>query len=141
MNIKVIVSNDSSARLDAIKVRKTVFVDEQGFNDELDATDEIALHAVAYDGEKVIACGRVFPESENRYHAGRIAVLREYRNKNVGSMIMEALENVAASHGASCVVLSAQRRAYNFYIKLDYEPVGDEYLEEGYPHTFMQKKL
>lgn len=36
---------------DAMLVRKTVFVKEQGFRDEFDETDKIATHLVAYDNE------------------------------------------------------------------------------------------
>ncbi len=141
MDIKIVVSKDIAVRKDAFKVRKAVFVDEQGFYDELDEIDEIAWHAVAYDNEIVIGCGRVFPESENSYHAGRIAVLSGYRNKNVGTMLMKELEKTASYLGASYLVLSAQRRANDFYLKLGYEAVSGEYFEEGYPHTLMRKKI
>lgn len=141
MDINIVVDNDKKTIKDAFLIRKTVFVEEQGFYDELDSVDDIAFHAVAYDGDKVIGCGRMFSENNNSYHIGRIAVLDEYRNSGIGSAIMSSLEEKAASLNAECVVLSAQRRAFGFYIRLGYEPVGDEYLEEGYPHTFMRKKL
>lgn len=141
MNVKVIVSKDDAVKADAFTIRKTVFIDEQGFFDRLDSIDNIAFHAAAYDGEKVIGCGRMFPEVDGKYHVGRIAVLKQYRGMNVGTRIMEALEKTAADEKAQYLVLSAQRRARDFYLKLGYEAVGDEYLEEGYPHTFMRKKL
>ena len=141
MNLKIVVSNDNCVKNDAFKVRKAVFVEEQGFFDTLDDTDDISYHAVAYNGDQPVGCGRTFPEAKGSYHIGRIAVLYEYRNKNIGTMIMTELEKTAAMKGASFVVLSAQRRAYEFYLKLGYEQVGDEYLEEGYPHIFMKKRI
>ncbi len=141
MDVKIIVSKCASVRNDAFTIRRAVFIDEQGFFDELDTIDDIAWHAVAYDGEKIIGCGRMFPENEGKFHVGRIAVLKEYRGMNIGTEIMNAFERTAISDGIYCIVLSAQRRARDFYLKLGYEIVGDEYLEEGYPHTFMQKKL
>ncbi len=38
-------------------VRQTVFVEEQGFVNELDETDNIAMHIVLYDEKK--ACGNL----------------------------------------------------------------------------------
>lgn len=141
MDIKIVVSKNISVRKDAFEIRKSVFIDEQGFFDEPDSIDEIAWHAAAYDGDKVVGCGRMFPEYEGRYHIGRIAVLKEYRGMDIGTAIMNAFEKTAANESIYCIVLSAQRRARDFYLKLGYEAVGDEYLEEGYPHTFMKKMI
>ena len=33
---------------DAVKIRKEVFMEEQGFHDEFDETDETAIHLVLY---------------------------------------------------------------------------------------------
>ena len=139
--IRVIVSKDNAVKDAAFTVRKAVFTDEQGFFDELDSIDDTAWHAVAYVDDKIIGCGRIFQEGKESYHAGRIAVLSEYRGMGVGTKIMAELENTARSKGAADIVLSAQRRAVDFYLKLGYKSVGDEYLEEGYPHRIMRKSL
>lgn len=139
--MKVIVSKDNEIKKSAFTLRSTVFVEEQGFFDQLDSIDDIAWHAVAYDGEKIIGCGRMFPETEGKYHVGRIAVLKEYRRTGVGREIMKAFEQTARSEGGKSLVLSAQRRAVDFYLALGYEMIGDEYLEEGYPHVYMQKMI
>ena len=141
MEINVVVSKDSLVMKDAFLIRKAVFTDEQGFFDELDSVDDISYNAVAYADGKVVGCGRMFHEEESTYHIGRIAVLREYRKLFIGSVIMNALEQKAKSIGAEYVVLSAQKRAWDFYLKLGYIMDGAEYLEEGYPHIFMRKKI
>lgn len=41
-------------------VRQTVFVEEQGFVNELDETDNIAMHIVLYDEKKPAATCRIF---------------------------------------------------------------------------------
>ena len=51
--------------------------------DTLDDTDDISYHAVAYNGDQPVGCGRMFPEAKDSYHIGRIAVLYEYRNKKL----------------------------------------------------------
>ncbi len=140
MNLNIVISKDEKTKNDAYKIRVRVFVEEQGFRDEFDSIDDYAFHIAAYDGDKVIGSGRFFSERNNgEYHIGRIAVLPEYRGKNVGSAIMRKIEEFAAEIKAEIIVLSAQKRAMAFYAKLGYEAYGDEYLDEGCPHIAMKK--
>lgn len=46
---------------DARSIRKAVFMDEQGFSQEFDRTDETSLHIVAYDDETPAGVCHVFP--------------------------------------------------------------------------------
>jgi len=46
---------------DAKAIRKAVFVEEQGFHNEFDRTDDASLHIVAYDGDEPVGVCRVFP--------------------------------------------------------------------------------
>ncbi len=125
---------------DAFYIRKTVFMDEQGFFDEFDDIDSVALHAVVYDGDKPIGCGRVFLENGNA-HLGRIAVLLEYRKMGVGRILMQSLEQAARENlEFSHFELSAQKRAIGFYKSVGYEEIGEFYLDEGYPHITMIKE-
>lgn len=125
---------------DAFYIRKTVFMDEQGFFDEFDDIDPVALHAVVYDGDKPIGCGRVFLENGNA-HLGRIAVLLEYRKMGIGRILMQALEQAARENlEFSHFELSAQKRAIGFYKSVGYEEIGEFYLDEGYPHITMIKE-
>ena len=142
MDLRVLISKDERIRNDAYKVRVRVFVDEQGFRDEFDEIDDYAYHVAAYDGDKVIGCGRFFSESdEKEYHIGRIAVLSEYRGMDIGSAVMSEIEKFCVGLGVERVILSAQRRARGFYEKLGYIPYGEEYPDEGYPHIEMRKKI
>lgn len=142
MDLNIIISKDENIRDDAYKVRVAVFVNEQGFRDVPDEIDSYAYHIAVYDGNEVIGCGRFFAEeSAEEYHIGRIAVLPEYRGKNIGTSIMFKIEGFLKELGAKSVVLSAQRRARSFYEKIGYAAVGEEYLEENYPHINMRKSI
>ena len=125
----------------AIDVRITVFTDEQGFHDEIDDIDRIACHVIAFDGEKAVATGRLFGEPSDFMKIGRFAVLKEYRGKKVGRMMMYVLEEKAKELGCKRIMLSAQERAIEFYKKVGYIPQGEMYLEENYPHLKMVKEL
>ena len=49
----------------AKEIRRTVFVDEQGFHDEFDETDRAAAHIIAFDeDDNPVATCRIFKGSE-----------------------------------------------------------------------------
>lgn len=127
---------------EAKKIRKTVFMDEQGFKDEFDETDEKSLHAVLFLDGAAAATARMFTEDGGKsYHIGRVAVLKEYRKLGLGSEIMTALCEKAKEKGAEKCELSAQCRAKEFYAKLGFNEKGGIYLDEGCPHIYMEKNL
>ncbi len=141
--LNIVISKDNKVFESAFTVRKAVFVDEQGFNDFLDETDKLAYHIVAFMEDKIVGCGRLFEADEDgTYHIGRIAVLNSYRGNGIGYEIMKRIEVFSKENlNAVTLELSAQKRALDFYIKLGYETVGDEYLEENYPHYYMRKTI
>lgn len=128
---------------DCIEIRTKVFIEEQGFKEEFDETDGKALHTVVYCGGVPCATGRLFKD-ENRdsgYRIGRIAVLKPYRGRNLGSKVISLLEEKCREIGGKEIILSAQCRAAGFYEKLGYSRFGEEFLEEYCPHIDMKKTL
>ena len=127
----------------AHEIRKKVFIQEQGFQEEFDDIDKVATHFVVYDdSDKPIATCRVFWNAErNSYLLGRLAVLKEFRGKNLGRTIMEAAESYVQEMGGRELQLHAQSRITEFYSRLGYIPFGEEEEEQGCPHTWMKKKL
>lgn len=137
-NIVKGIENTSIAK----DIRVSVFVDEQGFEDEFDQTDEMAWHIEVWDHDRPVAVGRMF-ESDHPgiYTIGRIAVVKEMRQRNYGKAIMEALEEHARKLGAIAIELSAQCSAEGFYEKLGYIRQGEVYLDQFCPHIKMVKSL
>lgn len=126
---------------DEVRIRTDVFVEEQGFVVEFDDDDAISTHIVLYDGDVPVAVCRIIPGEDGECHIGRIAVVREYRGRGIGSAVVTEAENVARSMGFRESLLSAQVRAKGFYETLGYEAFGDEYLDEYCPHVMMRKRL
>ena len=126
---------------DEVRIRTDVFVEEQGFVVEFDDDDANSKHIVLYDGDVPVAVCRIIPGEDGECHIGRIAVVREYRGKGIGSAVVTEAEDVARSMGFRESLLSAQVRAKGFYETLGYEPFGDEYLDEYCPHVMMRKRL
>ena len=128
---------------DAVKIRKAVFVEEQGFQEEFDSVDHEATHFVAYrDGTPIATC-RIFADDEDAtaYILGRFAVLRSCREMGVGREMMNAVEQYAREQGITSLRLHAQCRVEGFYRKLGFVSYSGVELEEDCPHVWMKKEL
>ena len=126
---------------EAAHIRREVFVTEQGFTNEFDETDGIARHFVLFeDGQPAAVC-RCHCEAGGRYRIGRIAVLRPYRGRNLGAVVVRAAEAHILAAGGKEIRIGAQVRAKGFYERLGYETAGKEYLDENCPHVPMRKIL
>lgn len=121
-------------------IREEVFVKEQHFKEEFDLIDNEATHIVLFLNNVPIGTGRFFIENDE-HRVGRVAILKNYRNKGYGSIILKELENKIRTLGGNKIVLSSQKQAIGFYKKLGYIETGDFYLEEHCPHIKMIKVL
>ena len=132
----------SDSYADAQAVRRAVFMDEQGFQNEFDEVDErpSTIHVTAYDqAGALVGCARVFPDDgadTNRHGPGawifgRLAVMPEARGSGAGSLILAESERLAQAQGAREMHLHAQC----------YEPYGDIELDEHVEHQWMGKQL
>lgn len=129
---------------DEKKLRTEIFMEEQGFEQEFDEIDPIALHVVIYDASTPIATGRTYhldDDPQGLYHMGRICVRKDYRGKQIGALVMRELERVCRDHGGKRATLSAQVQASGFYRTFGYQEQGEIYLDEGCPHIQMVKPL
>lgn len=128
---------------DAGMIRKKVFTEEQGFENEFDDTDNIASHIVMYDdNEEPVAVCRVFEGPEkNSYILGRLAVMLPYRGMNLGTMMLREAERLVLKKGGTSLSLHAQCRVKDFYSRAGYTEFGDIEDDEGCPHIWMRKLL
>ncbi len=126
---------------DSKEIRKAVFINEQGFQNEFDEIDNEAAHIVMYDKDEVpVATCRVFWDSiMNAYVLGRLAVIEEYRGKNIGSIMLKEAETYVQKKGGKTLILHAQCRAVDFYKKSGFIEFGNVEDDEGCPHIWMKK--
>ena len=122
-------------------IREEVFMTEQGYPFDYDEKDETAWHIIGWDGETVIAAGRLFPVHDNIFAIGRLVVKKGYRGQYVGDTLMRALEDKAVRLGAVFIELYAQEQAVGFYRKQGYEPISELIIHEGEPHMRMRRDL
>ncbi|HCR43157.1 MAG TPA: GNAT family N-acetyltransferase [Ruminococcaceae bacterium] len=123
-------------------IRTEVFINEQGFKNEFDEKDPGALHLVLFADGGPAACGRLLRGPDEKiFIIGRVAVLKKYRGRGLGSTVVQVLEDRAKKLGGESTGLSAQCRVQKFYEKLGYEAQGEKYFDEYCQHIYMQKRL
>ncbi len=121
-------------------IRFAVFVEEQGVPPELeeDAHDPQALHLLAMDADgAAIGTARLLPDG----HIGRMAVLRDWRGRGVGSALLRELLAAARRRGLNRVFLNAQCAAMPFYERAGFRAEGPVFDDAGIPHRRMGRML
>ena len=138
---EVKIATSDLEREDAFFVRRKVFVEEQGvpLNLELDPLDQTALHFVVYSAETPIGAGRIRVISDGIGKVERVCVLKDYRGKHLGNLVMNALEEHAINVDMKKVTLNAQAYAIPFYEKLGYIITSPEFMDADIPHRAMEK--
>jgi predicted GNAT family N-acyltransferase len=119
-------------------VREQVFIREQKVPVELewDVRDREALHLLACDGDgNPIGTARLLPDGQ----IGRMAVVREWRCRGVGSAILSELLRLAESKGIDSLFLNAQTDAIAFYRRHGFFETGDLFMEAGISHIRMER--
>lgn len=136
MNWRIVTGDWDQLRENAQRLRIEVFVIEQSVPIELewDESDEISIHAVAYDEDgQPIATGRLLPDG----HIGRMAVRKNLRGSGIGSQVLNTLLAEAKRIGHTKLILHAQIHAQGFYEKHGFIRAGEEFMEAGIPHMEM----
>ena len=127
---------------EARAVREKVFMEEQGFSYDYDATDDIAVHLVLSDGDVPVAACRIFEgNAPETYILGRLAVKKECRGLGIGSKMLNEAKSQAKLLGAKKLILHSQLQAQDFYVKNGFAAYGEIEYEEDCPHIWMQTAL
>ena len=126
-----------------LRIRTAVFVVEQECPyQEVDGTDYDSMHVWLEEDKEIVAYLRIFVKDEetNTVQIGR--VLSKRRGEGLGAKVLEhGLEAAKIEMGADRVFIEAQTYALDFYKKFGFEACGEEFLEDGIPHTPMMVNI
>lgn len=127
----------------ALKVRREVFIKEQGISpeEEYDGCDEEALHMVVMDRGKVIGTARVRFLSDRQAKIERMAILKSFRRRGIGSRILSFLNEELDDKQVDELVLHAQYSVMAFYRSCGFKEIGSPFLEADIKHIKMKKRL
>ncbi len=121
-------------------IRTAVFIHEQRVPEDLewDEFDAISMHVLALNsGGQPVGTVRLLPDG----HIGRMAVLKEWRGKGIGSaMMLRVLEEIN-NRRIPKAILNAQMTAIRFYEKFGFQACGKEFMDAGILHIKMILQL
>ena len=120
-----------------MSIRNEVFVIEQAvpMEEEMDGLDKQCWFVLAEDDKgHPIGTGRLLPSGK----IGRMAVLKFYRNRGVGSAILTALIKLALENNLTDLYLHGQIHAKQFYNNHGFIEEGAVFDEAGIPHIKMR---
>lgn len=140
--MKIKIAQTENEKEQAFFIRKEVFVKEQNVSmeEEMDEYDDEAIHFICEYNHDVVGASRLrFVEQYGKLE--RICVLKHHRGKSIGQNIINYMEQIIIENGFFEALLNAQTNAINFYEKLGYAVVSDEFIDAGIPHVTMTKRL
>lgn len=134
--------NKTSDFIKCLLIRRRVFIEEQSIDESIEA-DEHDEHSYHYmlllnaSKEKQIPIGTArWRPTEKGIKLERFAVLKEYRNKGFGKIILNTiLEDIIPLNKP--IYLHAQDTAVNFYLKNGFKIEGKDFLEAKLKHYKM----
>jgi predicted GNAT family N-acyltransferase len=131
---------DSPLAEGLFEIRRKVFVVEQkvASEDEFDEFEAFSNHYLAFYNDMPVATARWRP-TEKGIKLERFAVLEEFRNKNIGSQILQAVLIDVIPFNKT-LYLHAQLKAVPFYERAGFEKEGDIFSECDILHNTMKYK-
>jgi ElaA protein len=144
VEIKTFQALSVSELYEIMSLRQEVFVVEQNCPYlDADGIDIHAHHFMMRNAEnKLIAYTRMIPEgiSYTGYTSiGRVVNSPSVRGHGIGKKLMEQTIAAMANYFGKekPIKIGAQSYLLSFYNSLGFESTGEEYLEDGIPHTKM----
>ena len=141
INIKTFNELSIVELYDILKLRSEVFVVEQDcVYQDIDGTDQKALHILGVVENKIIAYTRCFKPGDYFKEAsiGRVVVKESQRKYKRGNQIMNSsIEAIEKYYNTNTIKISAQCYLSKFYSSLGFKSIGEKYLEDGIPHVAM----
>lgn len=110
------------------------------FDEDLDE-DRDQYVIIALRDEQVVACVMIKIIDQETVKLRQMAVDEHLQRSGIGSMLIGYAENFCVLNDYFMVELHARKEVMEFYSKLGYTVVGNEFEEVGIPHLKMTKHL
>ncbi|QHX36417.1 GNAT family N-acetyltransferase [Spiroplasma sp. BIUS-1] len=139
MQFLIDFSNDNPVFEQTSIIREVVFCEEQKYpkEEEFDEYDSSSFHVIGFYNDQPVACGRILKKQDDWY-LGRIAVLKEFRNKGLGLELVNYLVEFANSKlEAKHIYLNAQETAVGLYEKAGFKISSEPFYDGAIKHFKM----
>ena len=125
-----------------MQLRSQVFVVEQNcIYQDLDDIDKISYHLfIKGNNDMIKAYLRIFEKDKDTAQIGRVVTEEKERKKGYATKLMEkGIQLIKNEMKKNKVYLEGQVYCKDLYLKLGFEIISDEFLEDGIPHYKMIK--
>ena len=117
-------------------IRRTVFIEEQHVAPEIEYEyEEEGHYYLLYHNDIPIATAR-WRETVKGIKLERFALLKEFRNRGLGTLLLEAVLKDVVPLGKP-IYLHSQVSAVNYYKRAGFRKEGDHFFEADIEHVFM----
>jgi predicted GNAT family N-acyltransferase len=140
--VEVRLAESDADRRTCMRLRWTVFVEEQNVPPSLEVDEHDAkgaVHVLALLDAVPAGAGRFVMVEPGIAQIGRMAVVDDARGQGVGTALLRFLESEARRQGAKRLTLNAQVSARGFYEKAGYQASGGIFDDAGIPHVRMHR--
>lgn len=125
-------------------IREQVFIRERDWRPEFDEWDAVAVHLLAFDGNRTVATCRFYADPDHsdqpgRYVIARLAVLPDAQGRGIGSQLLADAERRIAHSGGTIAAVHSENDHYKFYERRGYQ-LTDELYDDG-RHGWLIKAL
>jgi N-acetylglutamate synthase-like GNAT family acetyltransferase len=123
-------------------IRRKVFIDEMKIPEsvEYDGLDDLSMHVIVYEearSKRAVATGRISFDGQC-CEISRIAVLKEYRNKQYGDFAVRMLLNKAFTSGIHVVMSRVNSESVEFFKKIGFHIMDKDIGNKDLAHYTME---
>lgn len=112
------------------------------FTEEQLAAEYADFHLAVYSDDWILrGCLVLTLKNDKVLKMRQVAVNIDSQGKGIGTLLVQASETLARANGFETMELNARDTAIPFYEKLNYQKVGEEFVEVNIPHFKMVKSL
>jgi predicted GNAT family N-acyltransferase len=105
------------------------------------AAESTEHHIACIENGTVLGVLALHPKENGIIKMRQVAVAENLQGKGIGQQLVKFSETFAVERGFTTMDLHARKTAVPFYLKQQYEIVGDEFTEVNIPHYRMVKQL
>jgi predicted GNAT family N-acyltransferase len=105
------------------------------------AKDKDDVHIGIFEGNAILACLILTDTGNHTIKMRQVAVDDSHQGKGLGKKLVQFADDYASEKGYKLIHCHARDTAKEFYLKREYKVVGDEFIEVGIKHFYMEKLL